>query len=421
MKNREIKSSKKKVSAATAMLCVIALLMAGTYAWYDFNQSELNEFSGTRERTPDVELVDIFNPEDVKPDANVNKNVYVKNTGEVPLYVRIRLDEYLDLTSNTPNDPKDPANADKWIPHVPNGNDHNYADYFKLALGGEKNGITTEVISMAEYKAMTADNKASFEGWIYDTDGYAYWSQPLQPGTETGLLLDSVYVEKVLEEYDFYYGINVVLQAVDKEDLPMWIDGAGSVVDETTTDKATPDASDFLDGIKDSSDGGSGQPTPPPVDENELPLLIDKSVPVEPDGSSNERIRDGRILINGRYSRETIEYNTSSVQRKEAHYKLEDIIDLTAFDVDTLDVRFETDPDRTIFQAGGNVSINPNSFAEPAIRVDILPTFHFMLDREENHNEWVQDVVVPLNVILTSGEKSATITLNIRFDGTIAG
>jgi|AKZA01.1.fsa_nt_gi hypothetical protein len=420
MKKREYKTNKKKISAATAMLCAIALLLAGTYAWYDFNQSELNEFSGTRERTPDVELVDIFNPDDVEPGADVNKNVYVKNTGEVPLYVRVRLDEYLDLTSNTPNDPNNPANADKWIPHVPNGNAHNYADYFKLALGGEKNGSTTAVIGMAEYNALTVEQKLDFVGWIYDTDGYAYWSQPLQPETETGLLLNSVYVEQILEEFDFYYGINVVLQAVDKDDLPMWTEGAGSVIDGSTTDKSTPDASDFLEGIS-NANGGNGEVNPPIVDENELPLLIDKDVPVDPNGSTMPHFRDGRILILGRYTTETIVYDRNSVQFAEAHYKLEDIVDMNEVNIDNLEVRFESEPDNEIFQAERNISINKNSFGEDAIRVDLLPTFDFMLYREDFHNEQVQDVVVPLNVILSADGKSATITLNIRFDGSIAG
>ena len=47
--------------------------------------------------------------------------------------------------------------------------------------------------------------------WVYDTDGWAYWAQPIQPGTATGLLLDGITLQKEPDE-DWYYGINVVGQ-----------------------------------------------------------------------------------------------------------------------------------------------------------------------------------------------------------------
>jgi len=47
--------------------------------------------------------------------------------------------------------------------------------------------------------------------WVYDTDGWAYWAQPLAPGDTTGLLLDSI---TPLTDGPSYYGINVVGQFV---------------------------------------------------------------------------------------------------------------------------------------------------------------------------------------------------------------
>lgn len=47
--------------------------------------------------------------------------------------------------------------------------------------------------------------------WVYDEDGWAYWAQPIQPGTATGLLLASI--EQVAEpDEDWYYSINAVGQ-----------------------------------------------------------------------------------------------------------------------------------------------------------------------------------------------------------------
>ena len=47
--------------------------------------------------------------------------------------------------------------------------------------------------------------------WVYDTDGWAYWAQAIEPGTATGLLLDGIKQIKDTGD-DWYYGINVVGQ-----------------------------------------------------------------------------------------------------------------------------------------------------------------------------------------------------------------
>ena len=88
---------------------------------------------------------------------------------------------------------------------------------------------TASVISMAEYWAMTTDNdRAAFSGWVYDTDGWAYWSQPIAPKTATGLLLDKIEMKNEATPVDeWYYAINVVAQFVTANDL-------GSVGDDGT-------------------------------------------------------------------------------------------------------------------------------------------------------------------------------------------
>lgn len=47
--------------------------------------------------------------------------------------------------------------------------------------------------------------------WVYDTDGWAYWADAIEPGTATGLLLDGISQIKDTGD-DWYYGINVVGQ-----------------------------------------------------------------------------------------------------------------------------------------------------------------------------------------------------------------
>ena len=79
---------------------------------------------------------------------------------------------------------------------------------------------TASVISMAEYWEKTAEGRAAFSGWVYDTDGWAYWSQPIAPKTATGLLLDKIEMKNEATPVDeWYYAINAVAQFITASDL----------------------------------------------------------------------------------------------------------------------------------------------------------------------------------------------------------
>ena len=79
---------------------------------------------------------------------------------------------------------------------------------------------TASVISMAEYWEMTDNDRAAFSGWVYDTDGWAYWSQPIAPKTATGLLLDKIEMKTEATPVDeWYYAINAVAQFITANDL----------------------------------------------------------------------------------------------------------------------------------------------------------------------------------------------------------
>lgn len=67
-----------------------------------------------------------------------------------------------------------------------------------------------KVITMQDW--INTDDKADLGPcWVYDSDGWAYWAEPLEPGETTGLLLDGIKLEKEPDE-DWYYAINVVGQ-----------------------------------------------------------------------------------------------------------------------------------------------------------------------------------------------------------------
>ncbi|MCL1810073.1 MAG: hypothetical protein FWG42_09965 [Clostridiales bacterium] len=277
-----------KFKSIVAAVTAVALLTTGTFA---FNQviSVTNEFLGQKDG---VTLHDDFDP------GLNQKDVYVENQGSMVMYVRIKLNEAMSLISHKwrPLSKESPA----WVTHTLGTKDANnhwncghtsaknspndtlteegkaFHDYFFWSMGGKKWYMPTDgkrplvqdiknyenvegaketpnavIISAADFLAAAkADPEFAkgFTGWIYDTDGYAYWSQPLLPGEATGLLLNGVGLAQVLEHEEYYYAIDVILEAVDIKDIPMWRDGEESEDGSGKTyTEATDDGKEVID------------------------------------------------------------------------------------------------------------------------------------------------------------------------------
>lgn len=301
----------RKLIVAAAVVLSASIFVTGTYAWRSISQEALNE--NLRTVNPGGRLHDDFNGE--------NKDVYAENFMEksedgVPIYVRIRLDEYLETGKDAGEklDDKDrkakPAvegtdvnKKETWITYKPNQDSLTLAEdkdrdpfvkYWKWKFGGEtiymptfnknKDSLAADINGTWEGKSTTKlhyddyvtyeldeqkpgnaiydadeddeDEKNPVEGedietvsevhiakktqsaivltmkqwkaqgspvgnyWVYDSDGWAYWAAPLQPGETTGLLLDGIEKEKngTLDE-NCYYAINVVSQFATRDDL----------------------------------------------------------------------------------------------------------------------------------------------------------------------------------------------------------
>jgi len=243
----------RRASALVAVILTVVLTLSGTLAWYA-NQDVINIFRAEgADRS--VVLHDEF-------DEGPVKRIYVENTGDTAdLFVRIKLQEYMDLTSW--NDRVVPDS--QWQTHIPgetpatsntvNSELEAYHDHFTWSMGGgtfylpselwatgvKKENLHVEestkgamptpvadVILMADYKELITLDKIAFVGWVYDSDGWAYWSRPLPAGEATGLLLNSVTPNPLLATTDYFYAVNVILEAVDKSDLAMWTTPSGN-------------------------------------------------------------------------------------------------------------------------------------------------------------------------------------------------
>jgi len=436
---------KGKFKAIIAIISVIALFAAGTFAWEQI-VSHTNEFIGKRD---DVTIHDDFDPDIGK------KDVYVENIGSVTLFVRLKLNEAMDLTSYTWR----PGPGD-WTAHTygatpedcghANGAGKLFHDYFKWTMGGWKyykpadgtahvvhdttvytdadyNAGTAKmtpdagIITVAQYLAKTADEQKEFIGWIYDTDGYAYWSQPLEKGDVTGLLLSRVDRSPSLKNTDYYYAIDVILEAVDKADIPMWTAGANPIEGGDKHSEATAGGKEVINiivGNAGSGDGGgiiepaptnapapTGAPTP--TDE---PGHTGGGLPVNaPAGGFSPILNDDPDLGDGYYA-DVYFPDPTHANNKFYHngaIHLEDIItdgnyeNVTATAADAKYAPYITVG--TCERHGGKPSV----------------IFSYSATNEEWW-DWVlsygdSDLTIPVQVTLTRDGKTATVTINMKY------
>jgi hypothetical protein len=256
------------VCLTTASLSL--LLVTGSFAWSSLNSRKLNEWFGAGQITgPGGTL------HDDHAENGVNKDVYVENWGSENIFVRIRMDEYMETGSGaglksvdgTERNPQNLAvslisgasldKPDTWETHIPKAShpgecdtEADFHSYWNWGLGGRKYYYPVSVRDRSDKAYVDGNspegldqNSVSSEGvpakqtrpaqtltiaqwkdagspigdyWVYDTDGWAYWAGPLKPGEATGLLMDSVNSVKK-PKADYYYAINVIAQMATKD------------------------------------------------------------------------------------------------------------------------------------------------------------------------------------------------------------
>ena len=210
----------KLLTGAVSIVCAGAMLVAGAFA-IQGNHNIVNQFFARTELPP----IDPFKPiivEKFDPKTGT-KEVKVSNTGDTIFYARLNLWEFMQLGEDVPATKPAEGAAHAYEKHTPasgsltggtHGTTTTFHDYFKLVFGDN-------VITQEEFNAEVDANRAVTGKWIYSSsDGYAYWSDPIQPGDSTDLFLKKVDLSSAPAEY--YYALDVRMQYVDKEDLWLW-------------------------------------------------------------------------------------------------------------------------------------------------------------------------------------------------------
>ena len=178
----------KKVLVLSGLL--VLAMVAGVLAYFNKTTTINNPFST---KSYGGETVEKFNPgegEDWEPGATVEKLVTATNTGDYPLYVRVKFDEtwtrknesaaFIDIKAG--DAAIEPGATAKKILNVFQTKD---AD-------GENDGIANVNVD----DTVVAKNLVNITGtdakWIDGKDGYFYYYKPLEPTDSTEALLESV-------------------------------------------------------------------------------------------------------------------------------------------------------------------------------------------------------------------------------------
>jgi len=150
-----------------------------------------------------------FNKDKDSLDADINGTYEGTTTGD-----DVHYDDYEEILDEKTADVVYDADAD----NLPDG-EKVYVEETHYSA----NTLNATLISMTEW--VNDYNSEPGEYWVYDTDGWVYWAQAIEPGTATGLLLDGIELNQVMDD-SWYYAINVVAQFVTADDLGK-TDGTG--------------------------------------------------------------------------------------------------------------------------------------------------------------------------------------------------
>ena len=93
-----MKKSKNKKMLVMAVLLALFIVVGGTFAWFTSKDEVTNKL--TAQNDYGVSIVEDFTPPgDWTPGQEVNKDVYVTNTGNVDAFVKVALSNSMNLTT----------------------------------------------------------------------------------------------------------------------------------------------------------------------------------------------------------------------------------------------------------------------------------------------------------------------------------
>lgn len=223
-------NTNKKRTAVIAVASAAALVLSGTVAWnMATDQTILNELPKDDPGNYEVKLNEDFD----KANPWDNKDVWATNEGDNTVIVRMRLEEFYDISyriNNTYNNKEGyttNSTTGNAIFNVPDGSELTGTDADSstqldksITLHFGPNVMTMDAWNTAG-KPYAAANRKGY--WVIDKDGWCYYTKALAATESTEWLLDDVDLdaEKLKKTYkppyELDYYINVRLQAMSAD------------------------------------------------------------------------------------------------------------------------------------------------------------------------------------------------------------
>lgn len=188
---------KKNIMALAGGLAVFAI--GGSLAYFNQTMEVENNFNTAKYSTTVVEDFKPSEGKDWEPGTEVNKDVLVKNTGDVDVIVRVNFQEVWEKDGEVIK--KITTEEKKTAGKGQEGAQNKFENVYQANV---KDGEITDDDSVV-IKTMDLTD------WVY-SDGYYYYMKNLEKGNETSAILDAV---KLADDADFgdfavkkYYAIN---------------------------------------------------------------------------------------------------------------------------------------------------------------------------------------------------------------------
>lgn len=173
---------------------VSVAIVGGTFAYFTQTATIDNPFDTARYRTS---VTEDFIPEDGEnwqPGAEVNKDLYVQNTGDRDVVVRVKFEDYwyrgeslitaADATGENPKNTFIELEGEGVTARPENGGT------FQAGEDGTVDGLTKGDGTVV-FKTLARSSNWTFS----KNDGYWYYNKPLAPGASTGKFLDKVQLD----------------------------------------------------------------------------------------------------------------------------------------------------------------------------------------------------------------------------------
>ena len=194
----------KKSAIAIASLVVLALI-AGTFAYWNQTATIENPFDTGRYG---MTIIENFRPEEGhgwQPGVEIDKDVFVQNTGDQDIVVRVKLDESWTR--------KDESTPYKSILAGPVG------EVYTVGQSDAEDGLTEDDLSVVTKKFNTNATK-----WINGNDGWYYYAINLEEGISTEKWLDSVELLKDVDLGKTQTIYSISTEASENPDSWAWIE-----------------------------------------------------------------------------------------------------------------------------------------------------------------------------------------------------